>query len=76
MQKTLSKDSSNERRRETLYEKESTDRELTDEENRKILLEIISDMIVRTVGDKGKPAILMIPGMFCTYEMPVIIAEY
>ena len=33
-------------------------------------------MIVRTVGDKGKPAILMIPGMFCTYEMPGIIAEY
>ena len=33
-------------------------------------------MIVKTLGDKHKPAVLMIPGMFCTYEMPGIIAEY
>ena len=33
-------------------------------------------MIVKTLGDKHNPAILMIPGMFCTYEMPGIIAEY
>ena len=33
-------------------------------------------MIVKTIGNIDNPAIVMIPGMFCTYEMPGIIAEY
>lgn len=33
-------------------------------------------MIIRTVGNKDNPVVIMIPGMFCTYEMPGIIAEY
>lgn len=33
-------------------------------------------MIIRTLGNKENPVIIMIPGMFCTYEMPGIIAEY
>ena len=33
-------------------------------------------MIIKTVGNKDNPVMIMIPGMFCTYEMPGIIAEY
>ena len=33
-------------------------------------------MIIRTLGNNENPVIIMIPGMFCTYEMPGIIAEY
>lgn len=33
-------------------------------------------MKVKTLGDKSNPAILMIPGMFCTSDMPEIVAKY
>ena len=33
-------------------------------------------MIIKTVGDINNPVVIMIPGMFCTYEIPAIIAEY
>lgn len=33
-------------------------------------------MKVKTLGDKNNPAILMIPGMFCTSDMPEIVGTY
>lgn len=33
-------------------------------------------MKVKTLGNKEKPAIMMIPGMFCTSEMPEIVAKH
>ena len=33
-------------------------------------------MKVKTLGDKSKPAIIMIPGMFCTGDIPGIVGEY
>lgn len=33
-------------------------------------------MKVATLGDKSNPAILMVPGMFCTSDMPAIVARH
>ncbi|MGN1388380.1 MAG: hypothetical protein ACI4WR_01920, partial [Bulleidia sp.] len=33
-------------------------------------------MKVRTLGQKENPAIVMIPGMFCTSKIPEITAKY
>jgi hypothetical protein len=34
------------------------------------------EMKVRTLGKKENPAIVMIPGMFCTSDMLEIVAKY
>lgn len=33
-------------------------------------------MKVKTLGNKDNPAILMIPGMFCTSDLPEAVAKY
>lgn len=38
--------------------------------------EVIRFMKVETLGEKGNPVIIMIPGMFCTSEMTAIIGRY